>query len=73
MRSAPEQIILNNPTPAVLLAVREFLSRNPCAARFGAETISRLLYEDRYLSYCAAVHEVEYALEALFVEGEVLA
>ena len=73
MRSAPQQIIQNDPTSEVLLAVRELLGRNPCAAHFGAEAISIRLYEDRHLPHRVAVHEVEHVLEVLQVEGEVLA
>jgi hypothetical protein len=73
MRSAPQQIIQNDPAPDVLTTVRELLSRNPCATHFGAETISKLLYEERYLSYRVALHEVEGVLEALRIDGEVMA
>ncbi len=69
----PESVYKNDPTSEVLLAVRELLSRNPCATHFGAETISKLLCEERYLSYRVAAHEVEAVLGALTIDGEVLA
>ena len=70
---APQPVYKNDPILEVLLAVREFLDRNPCAVHFDTEAISSLLYKDRYLPHPAAAHEVEAALEALAVEGEVLA
>ena len=70
---APQQTIQKDPTPEVLVAVRELLGRNSCAAHCGAEMISSLLYAECYLPYSAASHEVEWALEVLCVEDEVLA
>ena len=70
---APQQIIQNDPTSEVLLAVRELFGKNSCAAHFGVETISRLLYEDRYLPYRVAGHEVEHVLEVLRIDDEVVA
>ena len=70
---APQQIMQNDPTPEVLVAVRELLGRNPCAVHFGAETSSRLLYVEHYLPYCVAGHEVKCVLEVLRIDGEVIA
>jgi hypothetical protein len=67
----PESVYKNDPTSEVLAAVRELLSRNPCVAHFGAETISRLLYEGRHLPYRVAAHEVECVLEVLRIDDEV--
>jgi hypothetical protein len=53
--------------------MRAFFSQNPCAAAFGADTLSELLHKEHYLSYPVAGYEVEGAVEALRVEGEVLA
>ncbi len=62
----------NGRTQQILIALREFLSRNPCASWFGAETLSELLYAERYLPHYVDVSEVECLLDALRVEGEVL-
>ncbi len=59
-------------TQGALLALRELFSRNPCAARFGADTLSELLYKDRYLRRRVDASEVECVLEVLRVEGQVL-
>ena len=58
-------------TQEPLIALRGLLSRNPCAAQVGPETLLDLLYEEGYLSRNIAVHELECALEALRIEGEV--
>jgi hypothetical protein len=55
-----------------LIALRAFLSRNPCAGAFGAETLSELLYKEHYLSRPVAGYQVEGAVEVLRIEGEVL-
>ena len=60
-------------TQEVLIALRELLSRNQCAAYFDLETLSELLHEERLLFYRPGLSEVEAAREALLVEGEVLA
>ena len=71
---APQVSIQNDPgPPELLIAVRELLSRDPCAISFGIEALAEQLYKERYLSYRAAAHEVECAIEVLRVEGEVLA
>jgi len=56
----------------VLPAVRELISEHAAAAYKSSETLARLLWVLRYLSYRPEVFEVEVALEALRVEGEVL-
>ena len=60
-------------TQEVLIALRELLSRNQCAAHFDLETLSELLYEERLLSCRPEPSEVQAAREALLVEDEVLA
>lgn len=60
-------------TQEALIALRGLLSRNQCASHFGPETLSELLYAEGNLSRRMDAFEVEYALEALRVEGEVLA
>ena len=60
-------------TQEALIALRVLLSQNPCAIRFGPETLSDLIYTEGCISRRMAVQEVEWALEALRVEGEVLA
>ncbi len=69
---APHRSIQDGPTQELLIAMRAFFSRNPCAASFGPETLSELLYKEHYLSFPAAGYEVEGAVEVLRVEGEVL-
>lgn len=57
----------------VLLALRELLSKYPPAADYSAEKLRELLWELRYLPQHPADHsEVEAALEALRVDGEVV-
>jgi hypothetical protein len=68
-----DRFYINERTQEDLVALRVLLSRNPCAARFGAEILSELLYAERYLLHRMDVCEVECLLEALRVEGEVLA
>ena len=72
MVAAPKTLYPAARTQEVLLALRELLSRNRCAAHFDSETLSELLHEERCLSYRPAIHELECALEALRIEGEVL-
>ena len=58
----------------VFLALRELLAKNHCAAQFSAETLTELLYAERFILRRVAAHEVEIALETLRVgDGEVLA
>jgi hypothetical protein len=59
--------------PEVLPALRELFSHHPGAMRSGPEALSRMLYVLRFLPYRPEVFEVEVALEALAVEGEVAA
>ncbi len=72
MKFAPHTSIQDDPTQELLIAMRALFSRNPCAAAFGVEAIAELLHQEHYLSYSVAGHEVEGAVEALRVEGEVL-
>jgi hypothetical protein len=69
---APKSVYTRDPTQEVLVAVRELLGRNSRAAYFGVETISKLLYEKRYLPYRTAPHEVECTIEVLRIDGEVI-
>lgn len=73
MTSAPRPLYPDDRMQEVLIALRGLLSRNPCAAEFGSETLSRLLCEEHLLAHRAPSHEIECAMEALCVEGEVLA
>jgi hypothetical protein len=57
----------------VLPALRELLSQHPGMTRSGLESLSRALYVFRFLPYQPETFEVEAALEALCVEGEVAA
>lgn len=68
----PDPLYPTGRTQEVLVALRGLLSRNPSAAHFGAESLSELLYQERFLSYRADPAELEPAIEALRVEGEVL-
>jgi hypothetical protein len=60
-------------TNDVLPTLRELFSQHPEAAKSGPETLSRLLYELRFLPCRPEIHEVEAALEALALEGEIAA
>lgn len=70
MKFAPQPVYNND---EVLPALREMISQHPTAMRNGPETLARLLYVLRYLSYRPSVYAVEEALEALQVEGELAA
>jgi hypothetical protein len=59
--------------PNVLPALRDFLGQHPAMMQSGAESLSRALYMLRFLPYRPETFEVEAALDALRVEGEVLA
>ncbi len=59
-------------TQEVLIALRALLSGNQCAVGFGPESLSDLLYQERLLPYRADASEIEFALEALRAEDEVL-
>lgn len=58
---------------SVLVALRELFSQHPGTMRSGPEFLSRLLYVLRFLPYRPDVFEVEAALEALQIEGELAA
>lgn len=73
MTFASDISLHDDPDQALLIALRAFLSKNPCAARFGPEALSELLYKERYLLHSVPGYEVGAAIEALRVEGEVLA
>jgi hypothetical protein len=73
MTPAPDQVYITTDSLEVYLVLRELFRKNPCAVRFGAETLSRLLFAERYLARRPAVFEIEAVLEALRDEdGEVL-
>ena len=69
---APHISIQDDPDQTLLIALRAFLSRNPCAGSFGPDTLSELLYKENFLTRPVAGHEVEVAVETLRIEGEVL-
>ena len=56
----------------VFLALRELLSLHREIVDSGAEVLADLLYERRFLSRRPDAFDVEVALEALRMEGEVL-
>jgi hypothetical protein len=58
---------------SVLEALRDLFSHHPKTTVAGPEMLAELLYEYRSLSIRPENCEVEAALEALRVEGEVLA
>jgi hypothetical protein len=68
----PPRIVQDDSTQELMLAMRALLSRNPCAASFGAETLVELLYLEHWLPCRVGTPEVECSLEALRIEGEVL-
>ena len=68
--NAPKTVYTTND---VLPTLRELFSQHPEATKSGPETLSRLLYMLRFLSYQPEIHEVEAALEALVLEGEIAA
>jgi hypothetical protein len=57
--------------PGVLFALRELFSQYPAAAQIGPEGLAELLW--RYVPSRPHESQVEAALEALAVEGEVVA
>jgi hypothetical protein len=57
----------------VLPTLRELLSQHPAVTYKNPDTLARLLWMLRYLPYQPETIEVETALEALRVEGEVAA
>jgi hypothetical protein len=56
----------------VFLALRELFSRNRIAESFNSETLAELHYRERYVPRRVEAHEVECALEALTLNGELL-
>ena len=70
---APHTRIQDDPDQALLIALRPLLSKNLCAPSSGPETLSEFLFRECYLSRPVAAYEVEGVVEALRVEGEVLA
>ena len=66
----PSQRIIHDPD--MLPALRELFSQHPTTVIGGAEVLSDLLYELRYLPYRPEPFAVEMALEALLVDGEAL-
>jgi len=71
-RMTPAQNLVYT-TNDVLPVLRELFSKHPEAAKSGPETLSRLLYVLRFLPCKPETHEVEAALEALALEGEIAA
>ncbi len=59
-------------TPCVLSALREMLGNQPHLTDYPAETLARVMLKLSHLPELPADREVEVALEALRVEGEVL-
>ena len=59
--------------PSLLSALRELFSQHPVMTQSGCETLSKALFVLRYLPYRPEPSAVEAGLEALRVEGEVLA
>ena len=58
---------------SVLEALRELFSHHPKTMEAGSETLAELLFKCCLLLICPESCEVDAALEALRVEGEVLA
>ena len=54
----------------VFLALRELLAKNRCALEFGVETLAERLYREHLVARRVQAHEVECALEALFLDEE---
>jgi hypothetical protein len=75
MDTSPRPLYLNEPTACedVLPALRELLSQHPAVTHKSPETLARLLRRLAYLPYQPETFEVEAALEALRVDGEVAA
>jgi hypothetical protein len=59
------------PKDEVLLALRELYSQHPGAVKSGPDKLVRMLHVRRFLPRRCEVGEVEAALEALRVEGEI--
>jgi hypothetical protein len=75
MIATPPELYPTEPTARddVLPALRDLLSQHPATMRSAADTLARLLWILRYLPYRPETFEVEAALEALRIEGEVAA
>jgi hypothetical protein len=58
--------------PNILSALRELIAQHPALMHSGCETLSRQLFVMHYVNRRPEPFEVEAALEALLVEGEVL-
>ena len=71
MAASPTRIIADDPN--VLPTLRDLFGQHPGMIHSGPETLGRALYMLRFLSYRPETLEVEAALEALRVEGVVLA
>jgi hypothetical protein len=69
---APPQRIIPPDNSDLLPALRGLFSQRPAAMQSGLETLARLLWVLSYLPYRPEESEVEIAMEALRVEGEVL-
>jgi hypothetical protein len=67
---APSPNIIHDPN--VLPALRDLFSQHPTITQSGPETLTRALDVLCYLPRRPEAFEVETALEALLVEGEVL-
>jgi hypothetical protein len=68
---APSPNIVHD--PSILPALRGLFGQHPGMIHSGSETLGRALHVLRFLPYCPQTFEVEAALDALQVEGEVLA
>jgi hypothetical protein len=75
MLATPPDVYLNKPTARedVLPALRELFSQHPAVTHKSSDTLARLLGVMRYLAYRPETFEVEAALKALRVEGEIAA
>jgi hypothetical protein len=69
------ELYLSEPTACedVLPTVRELLSQHPAVTHESPETFARLLRMLAYLPYQPETFEVEAALEALSIDGEIAA
>jgi hypothetical protein len=72
MTAPPQTLYPASDSIEVFLALRELLAKNCCAIDFSAETLAELLYAQRYVSRRVEAHEVECALEALRLDGDLL-
>ena len=70
MLTPPNRIIHE---PDILPALRGLLSQHPAMAQSGSEALARALYVLRFLPHRPRPFEVEAALEALVLDGEVAA